>query len=228
VRATIISASLLACLAAPALAQSSAFDPVNKWSWQENTGWMNWSPFPDPAGSNGPLVYPMWLGGFVWAENVGWINLGDGSPAVGMAYANLNGTDFGVNILVDGRLAGLAWGENIGWINFGPHATLPPAQQARLSNTNPDLPTTRFLGYAWAENVGWVNLDDASKFVQINRCPCVADFDGSGGTPDVTDIDAFFTGWLAGDDRADADCSGGTPDTEDISVFFNEWLAGGC
>jgi hypothetical protein len=57
---------------------------------------------------------------------------------------------------------------------------------------------------------------------------CFADFDGSGGTPDVTDIDAFFTGWLGGDECADVDCSGGTPDVSDIDVFFNGWLAGGC
>jgi uncharacterized membrane protein len=59
-------------------------------------------------------------------------------------------------------------------------------------------------------------------------CPCAADFDGSGGTPDVTDIDAFFQSWLLGDPTADADCSGGTPDSTDIEAFFTQWLAGGC
>jgi hypothetical protein len=59
-------------------------------------------------------------------------------------------------------------------------------------------------------------------------CPCTADFDGSGGTPDAGDIDAFFSAWLAGDESADADCSGGTPDAGDIDVFFAQWLAGGC
>jgi hypothetical protein len=59
-------------------------------------------------------------------------------------------------------------------------------------------------------------------------CPCSADFDGSGGTPDPGDIDGFFTAWLLGDPAADADCSGGTPDPSDIDVFFTAWLAGGC
>lgn len=59
-------------------------------------------------------------------------------------------------------------------------------------------------------------------------CACVADFDGSGGTPDSTDIDVFFTAWLAGEATADADCSGGTPDSTDIDSFFSQWLAGGC
>jgi formylglycine-generating enzyme len=59
-------------------------------------------------------------------------------------------------------------------------------------------------------------------------CPCAADFDQSGGTPDTTDIDAFFAAWLDGDASADADCSGGTPDTTDIDIFFTQWLAGGC
>jgi fibronectin type 3 domain-containing protein len=62
----------------------------------------------------------------------------------------------------------------------------------------------------------------------VTTCPCAADYDRSGGTPDVTDIDAFFSGWLAGDVDADADCSGGTPDVTDIDAFFKQWLAGGC
>jgi hypothetical protein len=59
-------------------------------------------------------------------------------------------------------------------------------------------------------------------------CPCRADFDQSGGTPDVGDIDAFFRAWVAGDATADVECSGGTPDLEDINAFFARWLAGGC
>jgi hypothetical protein len=59
-------------------------------------------------------------------------------------------------------------------------------------------------------------------------CPCSADFDGSGGTPDATDIDAFFDAWLDGSNLADTDCSGGTPDAGDIDAFFDAWLVGGC
>lgn len=59
-------------------------------------------------------------------------------------------------------------------------------------------------------------------------CPCVADFDGSDGAPDTTDISAYFNAWLAGDPRADADCSGGAPNATDITAFFTQWLAGGC
>jgi hypothetical protein len=59
-------------------------------------------------------------------------------------------------------------------------------------------------------------------------CPCSADFNQSGGTPDVTDISAFFDSWLLGDVTADVDCSGGTPDSTDIEAFFTQWLAGGC
>lgn len=59
-------------------------------------------------------------------------------------------------------------------------------------------------------------------------CPCPADFDKSGGTPDTADIAEFFNAWLAGDPQADTDCSGGTPDSTDIGVFFDAWLAGGC
>jgi probable HAF family extracellular repeat protein len=63
---------------------------------------------------------------------------------------------------------------------------------------------------------------------RCSGCTCAADFDQSGGTPDTTDIDAYFSAWLTGDTPADADCSGGTPDTTDIETFFVQWLNGGC
>lgn len=59
-------------------------------------------------------------------------------------------------------------------------------------------------------------------------CPCPADFDRSGGTPDVADIVGFFTAWLAGEPGADADCTTGTPEGADIETFFRAWLVGGC
>jgi hypothetical protein len=62
----------------------------------------------------------------------------------------------------------------------------------------------------------------------VAGCPCAADYDLSGGTPDAGDIDAFFSDWLLGEAKADADCSGGTPDAGDIDVFFAQWLNGGC
>lgn len=62
----------------------------------------------------------------------------------------------------------------------------------------------------------------------ITPCPCSADFDGSEGTPDISDIEVFFSGWLSGMPLADTDCSGGTPDGNDLAQFFESWLNGGC
>lgn len=59
-------------------------------------------------------------------------------------------------------------------------------------------------------------------------CPCIADFDASGGTPDTSDITRYFSAWLAGDATADTNCSGGAIDAADIDSFFTQWLAGGC
>jgi uncharacterized membrane protein len=81
-------------------------------------------------------------------------------------------------------------------------------------------------GWAYDTAAGGVYVGYVARLG--SSCPCPADFNGSGGTPDVSDIDAFFTGWLAGAANADADCSGGTPDVTDIGVFFSAWLAGGC
>jgi hypothetical protein len=87
----------------------------------------------------------------------------------------------------------------------------------------------RFGGEAFPVTSGVIFWDDLEFFQEpASTCACVADFDGSGGTPDAGDIDAFFNEWLLGGETADADCSGGTPDAGDIDVFFTQWLAGGC
>lgn len=62
----------------------------------------------------------------------------------------------------------------------------------------------------------------------VRVVPCPADFDGSGGTADISDIDVFAQAWLAGNASADVDRSGGTPDAGDLQLFFDTWLAGGC
>jgi hypothetical protein len=79
-----------------------------------------------------------------------------------------------------------------------------------------------------ARNNWWWAVDNIVLTGIDAGCPCPADFDNSGGTPDASDIDAFFIAWLAGDASADADCSGGTPDAGDIDTFFSQWLNGGC
>jgi hypothetical protein len=196
-------ALLPALLLAPAaLAQTSNIDPAHKFSWGENIGWMNWQAAGSPSGSQGALINPNILSGFVWCENVGYLNLGDGTPANGFAYANLNGTDFGVNLLGDDRLSGFAWGENIGWINFGPHATLPAGQQARY-----DGASARLRGYAWGENVGWINLDDPTHYVGTS---CPADFNCDGFL-DFFDYDEFVNTYEGGTPppcRTSADING--------------------
>jgi hypothetical protein len=100
--------------------------------------------------------------------------------------------------------------------------TIEPGEYTAYSELSMSLLSTTSTGQS-----GSGSLDVTYTFTATG-CRCPADFDGSGGTPDVSDIDAFFTAWLAGDPLADADCSGGTPDVGDIDVFFTAWLAGEC
>src|SRR5271170_7558373 len=72
---------------------STTMDPVNRYSYGANIGWMNW--YAD--GVNGAVVTDYTLSGFIYAANVGWINLGSGSPVNGIRYQNLAANDFGVN-----------------------------------------------------------------------------------------------------------------------------------
>jgi len=204
--------------AAPALAQPTNISQTNKWSWSENCGWMNWRDAGSPAGSQGARIGTSRLSGFVWGENIGWVHLGDNTPASGVHYANLNGSDFGVNIEAGtGNLFGLAWGENVGWINFDTVAALGSfSQQARY-----DSAAQRLRGYAWGENIGWINLDNDQHFVGIG---CAADFNGD-GTRDVPDIFAFLAAWFAMDPRADFDGNGSIA-VPDIFAFLAAWFAG--
>jgi hypothetical protein len=213
VRALGLAAALT--IVSPALAQTNV-DSVNKYSWSENCGWMNWREAGSPAGQQGAYLDRAggFLSGFVWCENIGWINLGNSNGP----YANSNDTNFGVNHnALTGALTGYAWGENVGWINFSGGALASPPQPARV-----DLATGRLRGYAWGENIGWINLDDPTRFVGFATCP--ADFNQSGAIS-VQDIFDFLAAYFAGDPRADFNHSGAIS-VQDIFDFLAAYFAG--
>jgi hypothetical protein len=218
---SLASLALLA-LAPGALAQSN-IDPTHKFSWQENTGWMNWRDAGSPAGSQGVRAHTTFFSGFAWGENIGFVNFGDGTPVNGSAYANTSGADHGVNILPNGDLAGFAWGENTGWINFSTAALA--GQRARL-----DPGAFRLRGFAWAENLGWLNLDDAAAFVGVPGA-CYANCDGSTSLPllNVNDFVCFSNRFAAGDPYANCDGSTSEP-TLNVNDFvcFQTAFAAGC
>ena len=151
---------VMACTCAAPTVGDDVIHPAHRYSWGENIGWMNWRDGGDPPGSQGVRVHGTHLGGFIWGETVGWINVGSGVPANGLRYANVDASDFGVNIDTNGDLYGYAWGENIGWVQFDTRSL--GDQRARL-----DAAARRFRGFAWGENVGWINLDDSEHFVGL-------------------------------------------------------------
>lgn len=207
-----IVGSALALLASRTLAQSG-ISLTDKWSWSENIGWMNWRDA--GGGSQGVFREDDFLGGLIWAENVGWISLGDGAPANGSSYGNVDGADCGVNINpADGFLSGYAWGENIGWINFSGGALATPPQPARLD-------AGRLRGYAWGENIGWINLDDAVHFVAFI---CPADRNGD-GLLNFFDVQDFLADFSAHDPSADVNADGAF-NFFDVQTFLQAFSAG--
>ncbi len=211
---TIIAVTLLAGVPA-ALAQSNVA-PTHKFSWQENTGWMNWRDAGSPAGTQGVRVNATFLQGLAWGENIGYINFGDGTPGGGTSYTNGSGADHGVNILGNGDLAGFAWGENVGWINFGTAAFVPAPERARF-----DAAARRLRGYAWAENIGWLNLDDGTQFIGL---ACYPDCNES-GTLTVADFTCFQAKFVAGDPYADCNATG-TLTIADFTCFQAKFVTG--
>jgi hypothetical protein len=151
-------------------------------------GYLNFRDAGSPVGNQGVVIGTRFLSGYAWGENIGFVNFGDGTPSNGLSYANLDGTDFGVNIDPNtGDLYGLAWSENTGWINFETAPTLTPfAQQARV-----DLASNRLRGYAWGENIGWINLDNAQVFVGFTGV-CPGDTNGD-GIVNFTDLNAVLS-----------------------------------
>ncbi len=229
-RYTILTtAASIGLLASNALAQSN-IDPTNKHAWGENVGWTNWRGAATPG--QGVVVGGTFLGGFVWAENVGWINLGDGSPANGVSYANVDGSDAGVNIdhdgvtydgLSDGTLHGMAWGENVGWLNFDGGAMATPPQPAGIECDG------RLNGYVWGENVGWINLSsvDPGKFVSVDAetvpVGCDLNHDGTANALDVSRFVGFVLQQMTPDWR-DV-CSGDVEPTPDRMIDIDDVAA---
>src|SRR5687767_15653232 len=76
------------CFASPA---ATTINPVNRFAYGANIGWVDWRA--DVA--NGAVIGEFVCSGYIYAANVGWIHLGDGSPANGVRYLNLSGDDFG-------------------------------------------------------------------------------------------------------------------------------------
>lgn len=58
-----------------------------------------------------------------------------------------------------------------------------------------------------------------SQTIQLTS-PCPADFDNSGGPPNINDYFHFLTAFFAGDPSADINQSGGVPDLDDFVLFF--------
>jgi hypothetical protein len=144
--ALLLAGFVLALFGLVQVAIGGNIDPVDKWAWSTNAGWINFAP--TCTGCDGVSVYTDHLEGYAWSENIGWIRLGTHTGGGAHTYGNTSVTDYGVNRDGSGNLSGYAWGTNIGWINFNPThggVTIDPA-------------TGSFDGFAWGENVGWIRF----------------------------------------------------------------------
>jgi hypothetical protein len=141
------------------LQAATTIDPVNKYAYGANIGWMDWSGGTGET-ANGAVIGAYVCFGYIYSANVGWINLGSGSPANGIQYQNNSASDFGVNQDGLGNLRGYAYGANIGWIDF--ESTGAPAV---------NMVTGRMSGCVWSANCGWISLSNACAYVQTDTIP---------------------------------------------------------
>ena len=178
----------LVALALPARA-ASTIDPVNRYAYGANLGWMDWL-----ADTNhGAVIGEYVCSGYIYAANAGWINLGSGAPTNQIYYQNLSANDFGVNQDGLGNLRGYAYGANIGWVNF--ESTGAPKV---------DLQTGRLTGSIWSANCGWISLSNSYAVVQTDTiAPGAMD---SNGLPVAWELLNF--GHTGVDPNADPDHDG--------------------
>lgn len=141
----------------------------------------------------------------------------------------------------DASLAGAILGPGTYWIDWQYTGAAPGAEAFSPALTFAGMRTrgganarqfrTEQAG-AWADVVDMgkpaLALDLAQDFPFILRgmVRCPGDFNNSGGTPDDSDVAAFFDAWNAGDPSADVNNSGGVPDDADVFTFFVYWAEG--
>jgi uncharacterized membrane protein len=131
-------------------------DPVNKYAYGANIGWVDWR----GDTKHGAVISTSVCSGYIYSANVGWINLGNGNPANGSYYQNLWAGDFGVNTDDLGNLRGFAYGANIGWVYFEDNGA-----------PSVDLVSGRLSGYIYSANCGWISLSNAFAYVQADTIP---------------------------------------------------------
>ncbi|HEX3718892.1 MAG TPA: thrombospondin type 3 repeat-containing protein [Verrucomicrobiae bacterium] len=144
---------LFVLLTAIPLRAATTIDPVNRYAYGANIGWINCAG--DTA--NGAVIGEYVCSGYIYSANIGWINLGSGVSANGIAYQNNSAVDFGVNNDGLGNLRGYAYAANAGWIAF--ENTGAPAV---------DLRTGVLSGSVWSANCGWISLSNAVAYVQTD------------------------------------------------------------
>jgi hypothetical protein len=140
----VLAVLLLALFGLVQVVLGGNIDPMDKWAWGTNVGWINFAP---PHG--GVTVYSDHLEGYAWGENIGWIRLGSHDGGGAHTYANTAADNYGVNNDGSGILSGYAWGTTVGWINFDP----------ANGGVTVDMTSGEFDGYAWAQNIGWIHFN---------------------------------------------------------------------
>ena len=159
------------------LRAGTTIDPVNRYAYGANLGWINWV----GDTNNGAVIGEYVCSGYIYSANVGWINLGSGSPANGIYYQNNSATDFGVTNDGLGNLSGYAYGANIGWITF----------EQLYGKPKVNLLTGVLSGSVWSANCGWISLSNAVAYVQTDTIsPGALD---SNGLPIAWELTYFGT-----------------------------------
>ncbi len=80
----------------PILIADTNIDSNNKYTWSNNTGWIDFNPT-----NGGVTVFPDHLEGYAWSDNIGWLKL--------------SGENWGVINDGKGNLSGYAWSYLIGY-----------------------------------------------------------------------------------------------------------------
>jgi len=143
-------------LLAASVQAASTIHATQRWSWSASAGWMNWR----TDSTNGVVVGPCYMSGWIYSSTKGWMHAGDGSPTNGYRYGNNSTNDYGINLEDGIYLRGFAWSASSGWISF------EWTNREAASAPKIDLLTGNMSGLAWSASLGWISLSNMSAKVR--------------------------------------------------------------
>ncbi len=117
------------------------------YAWSDTFGWFEFAPSGYPAVHQDKTINPS-VSQWAWNDALGW---------VAMSYP-LFDSNFGVNILPDGRVTGYGWSNNLGWVDYQPAGPYPSAPNNATKYTTATGEVSGWAKVLSMGSDGWIKM----------------------------------------------------------------------